>query len=100
MKTFLVALLGFILFSCQDNHITGYCVGKLKTEGHMSDKSGREIKYATVIVPHPVIVHRSKPTWVKTTYNVAIANYDERRIIEVDSALFFKMKVGVKYNMK
>ena len=99
MNKFLLLLIPILLISCNEQPFTGYCVGKKKLKGHLSDQEGRIIKYA-VIVPHVPMIRKSKPTWVKTSYQVAIANYDTHKIKNVDSITFFRMKLGEKYTFK
>ncbi len=84
---------------CTSEPINGYCVGKKKTEGHMSDKTANSVKYSIVIVPH-VPARRASPRWIKTEYEIAVANYDEFKHIRVDSVTFFRTQVGKKYTFK
>ena len=65
----------------------------------MSDKQCKQIKYGIVIVPH-VTSRPPKPHWIKTSYQIAIANFERHKIVTVDSTLFFRTKVGYRYTFK
>lgn len=91
-------LLLILFISCTDNKgFTGYCVGKELTKSHWSDKSGDVVRYAGVYVPVHV-PRKSTPTWVKTSYVVCVANYDNQHWITVDSVTFYRTTLGKKYH--
>lgn len=100
MRTFLfgVAAILLTLWLCgafdQEKHtFTGYVVHKEWTKGHMSDQTPARVNYAAVYVPHPVVVHKSSPTWQKSSFKLFVANRDRVREFEVDSAKWFTYRI-------